>query len=135
MSLYPLSSFGLNDSLIGVADATKITDSKRNGSKDYSNRRFHELSHGETIRYTIIITCISAILFVTIVSIYDVLHNVINVYYNDLYLNDPHSHISQEDIERTKTSNKNTLIANCIFALICIVSAVIFVPLLLQIIS
>lgn len=135
MSVYPLSSLSLNDSLIGVADTNKFIDPLRVESKDFSNKKIHELSHGETIKYTIVITCISAILFVTIISIYDTLHNVINAYYSENYLSDVHNNISQETIERTRIANKNTLIANGIFTLVCIISAVIIIPLLLLIIK
>lgn len=135
MSLYPLSSFNLNDSLIGIADPGKFVDPLRIESKDYSNKRIHELSHGETIKYTIVITCISAIIFVTIVAIYDTLHNVINAYYSENYLDYADNNISQETIERTRIANKNAIMASSIFALICIIAAIILIPLLLLIIT
>ena len=134
MSLYPLSSFNLNDSLIGIVDPGKFIDPLRIESKDYSNRKIHALTHKETIKYTIVITCISAIIFVTIISIYDALHNIINAHYSENYLSDSQNNISQETIERTRIANQNNIIASGIFALMCIISAIILIPLLLLII-
>jgi hypothetical protein len=71
---------------------------------------------------------------VTIISIYDTLHNIINAHYSENYLSDSQNNISQETIERTRIANQNNIIASGIFALMCIISAIILIPLLLLII-
>ena len=135
MSLYP-SSFDLNKSLIGMTEPGKFIDPLRIESRDLTSRNIHgHISHEDTIRYTIVITCISAIIFVTIISMYDVLRNIVNSYYTENYFENSNNNMSEDDITRIRISNKNTIISSVIFSLLCILSAIILIPSLLMIVK
>ena len=61
------------------------------------------------------------------VSIYDVLRNMINNYYAKKALENPKAKNTKQDIISTEIANKEGLTASIIFSLICIIIAVIFV--------
>lgn len=100
-----------------------------------SEKHIHGPSKEETTNatniYTIILVIISAIIFVTVVSIYDIIRALITNYYAKKTLEDPVSNNTTEDIERTLLANNNAFYASFVFAGICVLTAVIFIPLLL----
>ena len=133
-------SVNLRTSLLGVADPTKFVDPIRTESQVYESGlseglegrvRLGKKQH--PIKYTIIIILVSAVIFVTAVALYDVIRHIINNYYAKQVLID----LGEEDeetvrgIDRTLAANRGTLIASGIFALFCVVIAIILVPLLL----
>lgn len=135
--LNSLSSNKLGESLIGIADPVKFTDPLRVEASDYIYERIHGTphAHGKTIKYSIIMILISAILFVTIISMYDVLRNIITYHYTEKNLKDLHNKLSQESIELSTTTNNYTLISSIIFSITSIILAIILIPLLLYIIN
>lgn len=153
MSFTPISS-GLSTALSGAIEPTKFLDITRSDIRSDSgdkiiirnenvrsdvleNRHIHGPSERkeDKIRYTIIIVMISAIIFVTTVSIYDVIRNALNTYYANLALTDPNSHNTNEDIERTKIANQNQLWSSMVFSAICIFSAIILILILIYMIK
>lgn len=132
-SFLPIDSatVNLNTSLIGVSDPTKFTDPDRIESLDLYARHPHgKLTPEHTIRYTIIVVFISAVIFVTVISIYDVIKNGINYIFAKRALSDPESHNSSDSIHRTLVANKNTLVSSSVFCGVCIVISVVSIPLL-----
>ncbi len=133
MSFTPISG-GLSSALSGSIEPTKLLLSSRNDIRDLSDRRIHspESNKQSHIMYTILIIIISALIFVTIIAIYDVIRNAINNYYAAISLDDPNSHNNPQDIERTKIANQNALWSSMVFAAICIVSAFILIVIFIQ---
>ena len=127
-SFTPISG-GLSSALSGTVEPTKFLIKDRTFG-DRSEKRIHGST--DNTSYTILIVIISAILFVTVVAIYDVLRNVINIYYANLALTDPNSHNTPEDIERTTIANQNSLWSSMLFAAICIISAIVIIFIIVQ---
>lgn len=122
MSFHPLQG-GFQSSLLGVGTTNKVLDIDREDREDLYEKRVH----GSKDNNTIVIIIISAILFVTIIAIYDVLRNVINNHYAKIALTDPKAENTQQDINSTLVANTQGLIASIVFAIICIIIAVITV--------
>ena len=78
---------------------------------------------------------ISAIIFLTIIAIYNVISTAIDNYYSNIALNDPNSNNTQEEIDRTNIANYYALISTIVYALICLVIAIILIPILLIILQ
>ena len=123
MSFVPLSETNIATSLFGVGAQPRIID------ESLYEKRIHGPSErqGGNIHLLLVII-ISAIIFVTVVSIYDVIRSALNSYYSNKALTDPNSHNSQEDINRTNIADFNSLMSTIVFASICIVIAIIFIP-------
>jgi len=137
MAFTPISG-GLSTALSGAIEPTKfldIRDIRDVRSEDIYSKRIHEpTDRTKSIKYTILIVIISAIIFVTVIAIYDVIRSIIDNHYAHLALIDKNSHNTPEDIERTQIANENALWAHIVFASICIVSAIILICLLVYII-
>lgn len=136
MSFTPLAP-GINNALLGAADPGKFIDPYRSDVKSFSerdleDRRIHDTrSRLQPITYTLIIIIISAIIFVTVIAIYDVFRNLISNHYASIALNDPDSDNTPEDIERTQIANQQALVASIIFAIFCIITAIILIFILI----
>src|SRR5438105_15887759 len=85
-------------------------------------------SNSPSLKYTLILIIISAIIFVTIVSLYDVLRNFISKTYATATLNDPISHNLPEQIEATLLANNNAFYASLTFAGTCLLLAIVLIP-------
>lgn len=137
MSYTPISG-GLSTALSGIVEPTKFLDIKdiRDVKTDeYSSRRIHSPEEKiRSVKYTILIVIISAIIFVTVIAIYDIIRALINNHYAELALTDPNSHNTPEDIQRTEIANTNSLLASIVFASVCVISAVILIFVLIYII-
>jgi ABC-type Fe3+ transport system permease subunit len=132
MSFTPLTG-GFSSSLSGAVEPTKFLLTGDEARDDLYSRRIHPPEEkAESIRYTVLIVIISAILFVTVVALYDVLRNIAVNYFADRALTDPRSGNTQQDIERTNIANENTLLASIVFALICVVTAACFIGYLVR---
>jgi ABC-type Fe3+ transport system permease subunit len=81
-------------------------------------------------KHLITIIVLSAILFITIVAFYDIIKVMVNNYWANIALNDINSNNTPEEIQRSLVANADRLQATFIFALICLIIAFIFVPLL-----
>lgn len=137
MSFTPLSG-GTSTALIGAIEPTKFIsirasdDVYQNDPNELYARRVHRpLDRTENMKYTIVIVMISALIFVTVIAIYDVIRNAINNYYANIALLDPNSHNDPDDIERTQIANNNELWSSMVFAAVCLVSAIILIILLI----
>lgn len=131
-------------SLFGASDPMKFTDPNRIGetselskSSDTDtfrpNRRdIHGSSdHKEAMKYTIIIIIISAIIFVTTVAIYNLIQNIITVYYSNITAGDPRSMNTDDDIIKILLANHFSTEASIAFAVFCIISAIVVIPFLI----
>lgn len=140
MSFTPLTG-GISTALSGAVEPGKFFDVRnedvRNDirSEDLYAKHIHNRDQSSTknITKTIIVIIISAIIFVTVISLYDILRNGLNNYYANIALHDPNSHNTPEDIERTEIANQNQLWSSIIFSLICVASAVIIIIILVHI--
>jgi ABC-type Fe3+ transport system permease subunit len=136
MSFTPISG-GFSTALSGAVEPTKFlsdnrldtSDDIRLETRDLYGRKIHSPSENKytKIKYTIVIVILSAIIFVTVIAIYDVLRNAINNYYANIALNDTNSHNTPEDIQRTTIANENALWSSMIFATVCIITAIILI--------
>lgn len=155
MSFTPISG-GFSTALSGAVEPTKFLDVTRSSvhsddepelrldvrPEGRSDIRFEQLAtrriHSpasrptETMRYTIVLVIISAIIFVTVVALYDVIRSGLNAHFANLALTDPNSHNTPEDIERTQIANQNAFWASVIFATICLIIGIILIFLLLM---
>ena len=135
MSFHPLH-VGTATALLGVADPGKFVDVSRIESTPLSERGISapRTSSRSTFVYTIVIVIISAIIFVAMISIYDIFRNSINNVYARKALINPDSGNRPQDISATLIANRNALISSGIFCLICIMIAIVSIPLLYLII-
>jgi len=118
MSFTPIHG-GLGTALTGTIVSPLAIDAE----ESVEQRLYNPSSKPQTVTYTIIVIIISAILFVAVISLYDVIRSSINRYYADKSLVDPNSHNTPEDIERTQIANSNALLSTITFAIICVVLA------------
>jgi hypothetical protein len=77
------------------------------------------------MNYTIVLIIISAIIFVTVVAIYDLIRTAIDNYFANQALIDPNSHNTPDEIEAAQIANQNVFVASVVFAGITIALAVI----------
>lgn len=96
----------------------KLFSSKSSSSKSSS-------SETSSKYYTVLIIIVSAIIFVTVISIYDVVKNSLNLYFTNKAIMEPSSNNSKDIIQRTKTTNKYLLLSSIIFSIICIIFSII----------
>jgi len=82
-------------------------------------------SRGAGSATSLIMIFVSAVIFVTMVAIFEVLKNAINNYYAEIALNDPDVNNTPEDILTTTTANRYGLISSFVFAVICVIIAII----------
>jgi len=133
-SFTPINKFS-STSLVGVAEPIRFMGlSDRPERAELGERNIHPIKEEDSKRYshTIIIIVISAIIFVTVVAIYDVLRNYINNYYASRALRDPLSTNTVQDISRTETANRSNFVSSLIFALVCVLVALVLIPLLIH---
>ncbi len=145
MSFRPISiSSGLSSSLSGVvADPGKYTDPARTdliernpvnegeNAPSYSNTNNNNKSQPSSITYASIIIIISALIFVTVISIFDVARNKINNFYAKKALVDPRSGNTSQQIISTLIANTNTWKSSVAFSVFAVISSVILIPMLI----
>ena len=154
MSFIPTSTVSLDTSLYGAGEPVKLLRSPdikelseygmkgdRDIDQDLYKREIHGPSEDDKKNRksyvtvpsipTIILIIISAIIFVTAVSIYDVFRSKINNYYAKINLEDPRSYNNREDIARTELANDRNLLSNIAFAIFAIIIAIILIPILI----
>ena len=131
MTFQPLKEGSLSTSLLGIVDQSKFTDISRN---DDSYQGATHNPQSRDLKYTILVIVISAVIFVTIVSIYEVIRTIIKNYYAKIALTDPMSNNKQKDIDRTIISNYDALKSSFFFALFCLVTGIILIWILLPLI-
>lgn len=82
--------------------------------------------------HTVILVMISAILFVTIIAMYDVVRNFIKDYYAKTELEVHRNELPTEDIIEAELANRENLQSSIVFALFSLITALIFIPLLIM---
>lgn len=97
------------------------------------NRKTTTSSSTHDIIRLFLIILISAIIFVTVISIYEIIRTTLNYYFSASALHDENSHNAQDDIERTMIADYNQLLSTIAFAGICIIIAIILLPLIFYI--
>lgn len=143
MNFAPTSSGHLNESLIGIAiDPIKTlfrptSDDviyKKNDDSLYGRERIDRSANNSNNEFikTILFTIITALVFVTIISIFDVFRNIINKYYANKTLNEVISDKNREDILRSKNANHATLMSSIYFSLFCIIISLIGITIIKQ---
>jgi hypothetical protein len=125
MSFHPLSP-GTGQALLGTSQAFQSSEDDSLFDRRISGPK----QRVRSTRGTLMIVIISAIIFVTIVAIYDVLRNAINNYYSKIALADPKAKNKKQVIDSTLIANKQALISSIVFATVCIITAIILVPIL-----
>lgn len=139
MSLQPTSSSGYKNSLLGQdylynfknIPLRNQTLYRRNISADNTD----DDNNPKTIpsnRSIIILSIVGAILFILVVSLFDIVRNWINNYYAEKALRDSASNVSTDDINSTIIANYQSLIASIVFAIFCVIVGVVSVYFLLR---
>ena len=138
MTFQPLEP-GFEQSLLGAADPVKFVDINRpdvsfarEGSERFLEERVHPSERESNrsfmnLEYTIIIIIISALIFVAVISLYDVVRNIISNFYIEQTLRDPRSDNTEQEIIAGEVASTNSLISSIIFAVITIVTAAILI--------
>jgi hypothetical protein len=118
MSYIPNNGVNLRASVFGVSDPSNL---------DLYGRRMR----GPSPSNTLALILISAILFIAVISLYDVLKIMVSNEYATRALLNPNSHNSPNDIERTLIANTEMQRASLVFSCICVGLAIVLIPLLL----
>jgi hypothetical protein len=121
MSFSPITG-GPNSSLLGSGNARILRLDKGKDKDLYSKKLSYDQPN------TIIVIILSAIIFVAIISIYDVGRNYINNRYAKIALEDTRSQNSQKEIDSTLISNYQSLLSSIVFCIISVVLAAISIP-------
>jgi len=135
MSFVPLKG-GFSSSLLGAGTTPSLMEiAERRPREDVKTleERIHapsERKEKHHHRNTIIIVIISAIIFVTVVSMYDVVRVYFNAKYADKALNDPNAHNDPDQVSSTTIANYYSFISSVGFSLFCLASAVILISIL-----
>lgn len=125
-SFTPLQG-GFEQSLVGAAVPGKFVNVTKQNARMAPRRR--DTGDGSS---NIILVIITAILFVMIISIYDVIRNIINNYYADRALRDPVAANDPQDIESTLIGNREGLTASIVFAVFCVITGIPLIYILLK---
>jgi hypothetical protein len=143
MSFLPITNnHNINIASVGVGAQSKILEEKFSKDTRFNDDKLHDNNINEKISnknsvnfHTFIIIVISAIIFITVISIYDVIKGGLNYYYSYIALTDPNSHNTQDDIDKTVIADYYALISLIIFAIIAIIIALITLPYLFYLIK
>ena len=128
MSFTPISTGQLSESLLGTGASLTALDAAR--FEDIEAHRPHiEQTRGGGNTLTIII--ISALIFITLVALFDVFHGTISNYFARRALFNPNSFNRPHDISRTLVSNREGLKSDIMFAIFCLIIVPILIYLLM----
>lgn len=127
--------FNQDTSLIGTADPAKFIDPLRTDERDIAleGRRIHGPSEKGKIsmKYTLIIVIISAIIFVTVISLYDVARNILSYYYSVRTVRDSTAINTPDNITNTEVGGWYSLMGITTFAIFCIITVILLLPILI----
>jgi hypothetical protein len=134
MSFIPI---GLPESLLGSALITTDVYGRLFANSKASPKNFYKKPDDSSTRssHTILMIIMSAMIFVAMISTYDVIRNAVNMMYAKMSLEDPRSENSEHDITRTLIVNHNAFISSIIFCVVAISFAVIGVSIILHVIK
>jgi hypothetical protein len=124
MAFHTLSP-GTGQALLGASQGVQFDDDSLFDRRISGPRQTVRSTKG-----TLIIVIISAIIFVTIVAIYDVIRNSINNYYAKIALTNTQAQNTTQYINSNLIANTQALISSIVFAIVCIITAIIFIPVL-----
>jgi hypothetical protein len=130
MSFQPAQN-GVNPVLLGVTTTTGFTTTEGGVNTLFSKKIEGVRPRTKQITNTIISIIASAFIFISIVSIFDVLQNAINNYRASIALNDPRAGNSAQEILTTEIANEERLQSSLIFSVFAMVFSIIFVSILL----
>jgi len=118
---------GFNQSLLGTAEISKFSETRPDYDEYYRKGLGKRRETGHNINRTVSIIIITAIIFVIIISYFDVIRNIINSYYISKALRHPNSNNTPEDIIRTEIADQNAIVASIIFAIISTIIGLIII--------
>lgn len=130
MSFVPLNG-GFSQSLLGVGVTNDLIDTAKFNEKGLEDLHPQENGAGKSI----LLVILSAIIFVTVVSFYDVLRTFINSIYAKIALEDPKANNTQQDIDSTEIANKEAVLASLTFFSICLILAILIVGVIYKYLS
>jgi len=133
MSFVPASAItaGVNEALIGatVPRPNFLSDEIRPRSGEDPTDVDQDSAHHSLVSIVIVIF-ITVIIFVAIISIYDVFRSHIINFHARQALLDPKSKNTKDDIEKTLIANQSIHEANISFSILAIIFAIILLPIL-----
>jgi hypothetical protein len=135
MSFQPITGTGIGPSLLGVGDPIKFIRpvdndplEDRTDSRDLHGDRD---SKGTNYIKTVLLVVISALIFVSIVALFDVLRNALDNYYAKQALENPASGNTETDIAATEIANQYNLLSSIVFASITSLISIILIIILI----
>jgi len=132
-SVVPLSD-ELGSSLFGVAaDPLRLTDplSDPGGARDIHPYADETSSARESGLYTLGVVALSAVVFVTIIALYDLAKTSISLVFATRALADDASPRSPAETVELRKVNHAAWTSSAVFSVFCVVTAAVLVPLLL----
>lgn len=146
MNQSPISNVNIETSLFGIGsprydepylrDADFVETKEVTGSQPPDNDVELKAPKKEIKRYDytsiILITVISAIIFITAVAIYDVIRIFISNHFSSKVVEDPNFDSTEEEATREKIKERYSLISGLSFALFSLIVAIILIPLIVR---
>lgn len=111
----------MGESLLGVGAPRQL----------FERNIYDDASQTKASIHTVILVMISAIVFVVVIAMYDVVRNYIKDYYAKIELEDHRGELPTKDIVEAELANRENLQSSLVFALFCLVTGVILIPLLI----
>lgn len=115
MSYLPLQA-GFNQSLLGVGASPNTFDLDLRDTDQLYGKL-----HGSSKKNTIVVIIVSALIFITVISLFDVIRNIIHNKYAKLALTNPKTKLKKTDITNTLIANHEGLIASISFSAFCVI--------------
>jgi len=78
-----------------------------------------------------LVTIVSAIIFILAVAIYDVIREIINNYYSKKIIEDPEYEATDKEKNREIIKERYSLISTIVFALVVLISAIVLIPIII----
>lgn len=119
MSYLPLHP-GFNQSLLGVGASPNTFDLDLRDTDQLYGKL-----HGSSKKNTIVVIIVSALIFITVISLFDIARNLIHNKYAKRALTDPRTKLTKTDITNTLIANHDGLLASIAFSTFCIIITVI----------
>uniref|UniRef100_A0A6C0LSF5 Uncharacterized protein n=1 Tax=viral metagenome TaxID=1070528 RepID=A0A6C0LSF5_9ZZZZ len=127
MNFEPLKPGSLSSALLGFGEPIELPSSPKENDSIYSKGIHKGRALDISIKYDLMMIIISAIIFVTIISMYDVIRNIIGSYFAKKALFNPIVAHNINDINSTLIANRKTLMSSIIFASMCVIISLISV--------
>ena len=125
MSFRPVAPGPSFDQSLFGAETTRSMMEDRLFSGDRDEPSGSESNKTRLNLNTVLVVAVSAIIFLTIIAIYELVKGYINNYYAERSLRNPNSNNSEKDIRSTLIANEENLKSIATFALVAIIIAII----------